>query len=40
MSKHTDKENRSVVTRGRGVGVGTGGEGEHLHANRQEIMYN
>ena len=40
MNKHVDKENSSVVTRGRGLGVGTGGEGEHLCADGEEIMYN
>ena len=40
ISKHMDKENSSVVTRGRGLGVGTGGEGEYLYGDREAIMYN
>ena len=40
MKKHMDRENSSVVTRGRGWAVGAAGEGEHLCGDRQEIMYN
>ena len=38
INKYWDKENSSVVTRGREGG--TGGEGEHLCGDGQEIMYN
>ena len=31
INKHMDKENSSVVTRGRGMRVGTGGEGKYIY---------
>ena len=40
IKKHMDKENSSVVTRGKRVGSGHRGEGEHLCGDSQEIMYN